>query len=67
MAALGISPHSPTLHDWVQAGPIALLGTDEPAAIGRAVSYGCVGLGNATTMMRLFRLAPAGTPVAIHP
>jgi len=66
VAALGISAHSPALHDWVQDGPIALHGTDAPDTIGIAVSHGCIRLRNAA-MTRLFRLAPAGTPVVIHP
>ena len=63
-AALGISAHSDVLKDWVQGGPIALHGTNEPASIGGAVSHGCVRLANAD-MRRLFALAPAGTPVTI--
>jgi hypothetical protein len=65
VAALGISAHSDVLKDWVQGGPIALHGTDEPLSVGDAVSHGCVRLENAD-MMRLFRIAPAGTPVLIR-
>lgn len=65
VAALGISAHSDVLHDWVQNGPIALHGTDEPALIGQAASHGCVRLLN-PAMKRLFALAPAGTPVVIR-
>jgi len=65
IAALGISAHSNVLHDWVEDGPIALHGTDEPWLIGRAVSHGCIRLSNAD-MQRLLRLAPAGTPVTIR-
>jgi len=65
VAALGISAHSDVLRDWVQNGPIALHGTDEPALIGEAASHGCVRLSN-SAMKRLFRLAPAGTPVVIR-
>jgi hypothetical protein len=64
-AALGISAHSDVLKNWVQGGPVALHGTNEPGSIGSAVSHGCVRLSNAE-MMRLFRIAPAGTPVLIH-
>lgn len=64
-AALGISARSNVLADWVQGGPIALHGTDEPALIGTAASHGCVRLENAA-MRRLFALAPAGTPVIIR-
>jgi lipoprotein-anchoring transpeptidase ErfK/SrfK len=64
VAALGISAHSDALKDWVQGGPVALHGTDDPTSIGRAVSHGCVRLPNAV-MTRLFAVAPAGTPVLI--
>jgi lipoprotein-anchoring transpeptidase ErfK/SrfK len=64
VAALGISAHSDALKDWVQGGPVALHGTDDPSSIGRAVSHGCVRLPNAV-MTRVFTVAPAGTPVVI--
>ncbi len=66
VAALGISAHSDVLTDWVQGGPIALHGTDEPLSIGHADSHGCVRLSNAD-MQRLLPFAPAGTPVLIQP
>ncbi len=65
VAALGISAHSDVLQHWVQGGPIALHGTDQPSSIGGASSHGCVRLTNAA-MMRVFKLAPAGTPVLIR-
>ena len=65
VAALGVSAHSTVLRDWVQGGPIALHGTNDPASIGSAVSHGCVRLAN-TEMRRLLALAPAGTPVVIR-
>jgi lipoprotein-anchoring transpeptidase ErfK/SrfK len=65
VAALGISAHSDVLHNWVQNGPIALHGTDEPSTIGSAASHGCIRLEN-SAMQRLFALAPAGTPVVIQ-
>jgi lipoprotein-anchoring transpeptidase ErfK/SrfK len=65
VAALGISAHSDALKDWVQGGPVALHGTDDPSSIGRPVSHGCVRLPNAV-MTRLFAIAPAGTPVLIQ-
>jgi lipoprotein-anchoring transpeptidase ErfK/SrfK len=64
VAALGISAHSNVLHNWLQRGPIGLHGTNEPWTIGRAASHGCIRLRNAA-MRRLFRLAPAGTPVLV--
>jgi lipoprotein-anchoring transpeptidase ErfK/SrfK len=65
VAALGISAHSNVLRNWVQGGPIALHGTNEPTSIGSAGSHGCIRLANAA-MRRLFALAAAGTPVVIH-
>lgn len=64
VAALGISAHSDVLTTWVQGGPIALHGTDDPASLGSAASHGCIRLTN-NDMRRLFALAPAGTPVSI--
>jgi L,D-transpeptidase catalytic domain len=64
VAALGISAHSNVLHNWLQGGPIAIHGTNEPWTIGQAASHGCIRLHNAD-MRRLLRLAPAGTPVVI--
>jgi hypothetical protein len=65
VAALGISAHSDVLHDWLQGGPIALHGTNEPWTIGHAATHGCIRLRNAD-MRRLLALAPAGTPVVIR-
>jgi lipoprotein-anchoring transpeptidase ErfK/SrfK len=64
--ALGVSAFSPVLTDWVQGGPIAIHGTDDPGSIGQPVSNGCVRVPNAT-LRRLLRATPAGTPVVIHP
>ncbi|HZT14989.1 MAG TPA: L,D-transpeptidase [Gaiellaceae bacterium] len=64
-AALGISARSNVLTDWVEGGPVALHGTDEPQLIGTAASHGCVRLRN-DAMRRLFALASAGTPVVIR-
>jgi lipoprotein-anchoring transpeptidase ErfK/SrfK len=64
-AAIGISAHSTVLTGWVQGGPIAIHGTNEPWSIGHAVSNGCVRLPNAT-LRKLWRVAVAGTPVIIH-
>ena len=64
-AALGISAHSDVLQHWIEGGPIALHGTNDPASIGQAASHGCVRLRNAD-VRRLLRLAPAGTPVLIR-
>ncbi len=65
-AALGISAHSEVLQNvWVEDGPIGIHGTNEPWSIGRAASHGCVRVAN-TVMQRLFRLAPAGTPIVVR-
>jgi lipoprotein-anchoring transpeptidase ErfK/SrfK len=64
-AALGISAHSNVLqHVWVEDGPIGIHGTNEPWSIGRAASHGCIRVAN-DVMRRLFRLAPAGTPIVV--
>jgi lipoprotein-anchoring transpeptidase ErfK/SrfK len=63
--AIGVSAYSNVLTGWVQGGPIAIHGTNEPWSIGRAVSNGCIRLPNAT-LTRVFRLADAGTPVIIN-
>jgi lipoprotein-anchoring transpeptidase ErfK/SrfK len=65
-AAIGVSAFSEVLTGWVQGGPIAIHGTNEPWSIGHAVSNGCIRLPNAT-LSKLFRVAVAGTPVIIHP
>jgi lipoprotein-anchoring transpeptidase ErfK/SrfK len=65
VAALGISAHSDVLTNWVEGGPIALHGTDEPLSVGSAASHGCIRLAN-NDMRQLFALAPAGTPVVIR-
>ena len=64
--ALGVSAFSPVLTDWVQGGPIAIHGTNEPWAIGQADSNGCIRVRN-DAFRRLFDAVPAGTPVTIHP
>jgi lipoprotein-anchoring transpeptidase ErfK/SrfK len=64
--ALGVSAHSEALqHVWVQDGPIAIHGTNEPWSIGHASSHGCVRVPNGV-MRRLFPFAPAGTPVIVE-
>jgi len=64
-AALGVSAYSTVLTGWAQGGPIGIHGTNEPWSIGRAVSNGCIRVPNGT-LERVFRLAPAGTPVTIN-
>ncbi|HZO50999.1 MAG TPA: L,D-transpeptidase [Gaiellaceae bacterium] len=63
--ALGISAFSPVLESWAQGGPIAIHGTNEEGLLGGAVSHGCVRVRN-EEVLRLWRLAPTGTPVLIR-
>jgi lipoprotein-anchoring transpeptidase ErfK/SrfK len=64
--AVGISAYSSVLTGWAQGGPIAIHGTNAPSSIGHAVSNGCIRLPN-PVLLRVFRLALAGTPVIIRP
>jgi lipoprotein-anchoring transpeptidase ErfK/SrfK len=64
-AAIGISAFSPVLQHWVQGGPIAIHGTNEPSLLGSAVSNGCIRISN-DVIERLWELVPAGTPVLIR-
>jgi lipoprotein-anchoring transpeptidase ErfK/SrfK len=64
-AALGISAFSPVLQHWMQGGPIAIHGTNEPNLLGAAVSHGCVRVPN-DVVERLWKLVPTGTPVLIR-
>jgi hypothetical protein len=64
--AIGISAFSTVLTGWVQGGPVAIHGTNEPWSIGHAVSNGCIRLPN-PTLEKIFRQTPAGTPVIIRP
>ena len=64
--ALGLSAFSDVLRTWTDGGPIGIHGTNEPFAIGKPVSHGCVRLPN-DRIMRLFALTPLGTPVLIRP
>jgi lipoprotein-anchoring transpeptidase ErfK/SrfK len=64
-AAIGISAYSNVLTGWVQGGPVAIHGTNEPWSIGHAVSNGCIRVHN-DVLRRLFRVTPAGTPVVIR-
>jgi lipoprotein-anchoring transpeptidase ErfK/SrfK len=63
--ALGISAFSNVLTGWVQGGPIAIHGTNEPWSIGRAISNGCIRVQN-PVLRHLFIATPAGTPVLIR-
>jgi L,D-transpeptidase catalytic domain len=63
-AAIGISAFSPTLTHWAQGGPVAIHGTNRPDLLGAAVSNGCIRVRN-DLLLRLWELAPEGTPVTI--
>jgi hypothetical protein len=63
--ALGISAFSDVLQEWIQGGPIAIHGTNDPSSIGHAVSHGCVRLPN-HVLRKVFDAAGAGTPVMIQ-
>lgn len=63
--AFGLSAHSNVLHEFATGnGQIGIHGTNQPAAIGRFVSHGCIRLTN-RDIVRLARMLPLGTPVAI--
>jgi lipoprotein-anchoring transpeptidase ErfK/SrfK len=64
-AAIGISAFSTVLTGWVQGGPVAIHGTNDPSSIGRAVSNGCIRVRN-PILRKLFKATPAGTPVLIR-
>jgi hypothetical protein len=63
--AIGISAFSPVLTGWTQGGPVAIHGTNNPASIGRAASYGCLRIENRHAEQML-RANPEGTPVVIR-
>jgi L,D-transpeptidase catalytic domain len=62
--AIGTSAYAPTLSEWPGGGVVGLHGTDQPQLIPGRPSHGCVRLRNAD-ILRLYRLAPTGTPVDI--
>jgi hypothetical protein len=65
-AAIGISAFSEVLTGWVQGGPVAIHGTNNPSLLGLRISNGCIRVSN-EVVRRLWRLAPTGTPVLIQP
>jgi hypothetical protein len=62
---IGISAFSPVLTGWTQGGPIAIHGTNDPASIGEAASYGCLRIEN-RHVTRMLRATPEGTPVVVR-
>jgi hypothetical protein len=63
--AIGISAFSPVLTGWVQGGPIAIHGTNDPSSIGRAVTNGCLRIAN-DKLARMYPAMPEGTPVIVQ-
>ena len=62
--AIGTSAYAPTLSDWPGGGVVGLHGTDQPGLIPGRPSHGCIRLRN-RDILRLYRLAPVGTPIEI--
>jgi lipoprotein-anchoring transpeptidase ErfK/SrfK len=63
--ALGLSAHSPVYTSFEGGdGQIGIHGTNEPAALGRDVSHGCIRVRNAI-IRRIAGVVPLGTPVDI--
>jgi lipoprotein-anchoring transpeptidase ErfK/SrfK len=63
--AMGTAAYSNTLTDWPGGGIIGLHGTSEPRLIPGRPSHGCVRLRN-RDIVRLYALAPVGTPLLIR-
>jgi hypothetical protein len=62
--AIGTSAYAPTLSEWPGGGVVGLHGTNQPGLIPGRPSHGCIRLRNAD-ILRLYRLAPKGTPIDI--
>ena len=63
--AFGTSARSAVLTDWPGGGVVGIHGTSSPWLLPGRVSHGCVRIKNAE-LLRLFRLMPLGTPLAIR-
>lgn len=63
--AFGTNARSPTVTDWPGGGFIGIHGTNRPDLLPGRVSHGCIRLRNAD-LLRLARLMPLGTPVAVR-
>jgi hypothetical protein len=63
--AIGFSAFSPVLTNWVQGGPVAIHGTNDPSSIGRAATNGCLRIPN-RLLLRMFGANPEGTPVLVR-
>jgi lipoprotein-anchoring transpeptidase ErfK/SrfK len=63
--AFGLSAYSDVLTEFAGGpGQIAIHGTNDPSALGQAVSFGCIRVEN-PVIQRLAGLLPLGTPVHI--
>ncbi|MBV8386095.1 MAG: L,D-transpeptidase, partial [Acidimicrobiia bacterium] len=61
------SAHSNVLTSFMGGdGMVGLHGTDAPGSIGRAVSHGCIRIGNAD-ITKLAMMLPLGTPLIVGP
>jgi hypothetical protein len=63
--AFGTTARSAVLTDWPDGGFIGIHGTDHPELIPGRISHGCIRMKNEADL-RLFRLMPLGTPLAIR-
>lgn len=64
--AIGTSAYAPFLTDWPGGGVVGLHGTNQPQLIPGRPSHGCIRIPN-HKISQLYRLAPRGTPIWIHP
>jgi hypothetical protein len=62
--SMGTAAYSTTLTDWPGGGIVGVHGTSEPGLIPGRPSHGCIRLEN-RDIVRLYRLAPVGTPLLI--
>lgn len=65
--AFATSAHSNVLYSFMGGdGMVGLHGTNAPGSIGRAVSHGCIRIGNAD-ITKLALMLPLGTPLIVGP
>lgn len=63
---LALTGHQPNIpQDWPGGDRLAIHGTNAPASIGRAVSHGCVRVGDDDLRVLMARV-PLGTPVRVR-
>jgi hypothetical protein len=63
--AMGTSAYAPHLTDWPGGGVVGMHGTNQPGLIPGRPSHGCIRLRN-SSISKLYRLVPRGTPIHIH-